>query len=515
MKKHSARLLRFKGKLIREHSLEMLVFFNEAGRIIAFNHTAARELEYGDELLNTPVSEVFKKSMNVVNGELIIQPRFLNKTSETVAYRKNQTCFAVDLKIAVKSGVKNFLGTCFAINISEYKRAHKDLKHARHELKDSMKTKSEFVANISHELKTPVNGIMGLTESLLETELTPKQLETLNIILRCCNNMNALINDLLDFTKIGSHKLVLEQREYNFRKFIDEVIAFNIKRINEKGLKLIVNIASDIPNTVIGDERRLTQILNNLFSNAIKFTSVGQIALEVVKTSQTKAEVELFFMMMDTGIGISLEERDKLFQSFSQVDGSITRRFGGTGLGLSICKMLVEAMHGNITVDSETNAGSTFSFSVRLALPEGTEERPQPIDYNWFQNKESEADQGSLFGSPEQDYIGRLLNDTSFSLRSINSREQEYTQGEPKTDGIIEEVTTSIEKLMLCFEMENWSKAEEIASYLKKLMPEDNNKIKNKALLLLLAVRKEEHDKAVQELNELKSILEEVADWKI
>lgn len=515
MKKHSAHLLRYKGKLIREHSLEMLVFFNEAGRIIAFNHTAARELGYGDELLNKPVTEVFKKTMSVIDGELNINSRFLNKTSETIAYRKNQTCFSVDLKIAIKAGMKNYLGICFAINISEFKRIHKDLKHAKHELKASMKTKSEFVANISHELKTPVNGIMGLTESLLETELTPKQLETLNIILRCCNNMNNLINDLLDFTKIGSNKLVLEQREFNFRRFIDEVITFNIKRINEKGLKLIVNIASDIPNTVIGDECRLTQILNNLFSNAIKFTAVGQIALEVVKTSQTKDEVELFFMVMDTGIGISLEERDKLFQSFSQVDGSITRRFGGTGLGLSICKMLVAAMHGNITVDSETNAGSTFSFSVRLALPEETEEQPQLIDYNWFHDKEVEAGQDGLPERMEQDYIGRLLNDTNFSLRSINSREQEFIPGGKKNDRMMEEVSTSIEKLMLCFEMENWTKAEEIASYLKKLMPEDHYKLKNKALLLLLSVRKEEHDKAVRELNELKSILEEVADWKI
>jgi signal transduction histidine kinase len=514
MKKHSAHLLRFKSKLIREHSLEMLVFFNEAGRIIAFNHTAARELGFGDELLNKPVTEVFKKSMSLVDGELNINSRFLYKASETIAYRKNQTCFAVDLKIATKTGVKNFLGVCFAINISENKRIHRDLKHMKHELKASMKTKSEFVANISHELKTPVNGIMGLTESLMETELTPKQLETMNIILRCCNNMNALINDLLDFTKIGSNKLVLEQREFTFRRFIDEVITFNIKRINEKGLKLIVNIASDIPNIVIGDERRLTQILNNLFSNAIKFTSVGQIALEVVKTSQTKDEVELFFMVMDTGIGISLEERDKLFQSFSQVDGSITRRFGGTGLGLSICKMLVEAMHGNITVDSETNAGSTFSFSVRLALPDGIGEQLQPIDYDWFRNNGNGADQEELFGNTEKDYIGKLLSDTNFSLKSIDSSEQEYMHGKPSGDRVGEEVRASIEKLMLCFEMENWSKAEEIATYLKRLMPEEPSKLKNKALLLLMSVRKEEHDKAVQELKELQSIVEEVADWK-
>ena len=514
MKKHSSSLLRYKGKLIREHCLEILVFFNEAGRIIAFNHTAAQELGYGNELLNMPVTDLFKKSMSMVENELVINPRFLNKTCETIAYRKNETCFEVNLKIAVKVGMKGYLGTCFAINISENKRMIRDLNHAKHDLKIAMKNRSEFVANITHELKTPVNGIMGLTESLMETELTPKQLETLNIIQRCCTNMNTLINDLLDFTKIGSNKLVLEQREFDFRKFIDDVISFHIKPINEKGLKLIVNIASDIPNTVIGDECRLAQILNNLFSNAIKFTTIGQIALEVVKTSQSLEEVELFFMVMDSGIGISLEEKDKLFQSFSQVDSSITRRFGGTGLGLSICKMLVEAMQGNITVNSEKNIGSTFSFTVRLALPEGTDEKPEYFDYRGLKQKHKGSEYRNLLTSQRQDYIGRLLQDTNFSLNSISNRELEYIHGDSDSR-IAEDVRACIEKLKLCIDMENWPKAEELASYLKMLIPEDNNNMKKKALLLLLTIRKEEHDKAVQELRELESFTEEVVAWKI
>lgn len=508
------KLYQYKCQLIKENSQELMIFFDEAGVITDYNNAATEALGYGDDFAGVTVCDIFKKSFRIENNKLIIQPRYTEGTVETVAYRKNQTCFAVHLKTITTEG-KIFVGLCLASDISEKKRIIHDFRHAKHELKTTKQYKNEFVANITHELKTPVNGIKGLTENLMETELSPKQLDTLNIIHRCCENMNTLINNLLDYTKIGSKKLVLEKREFHFRKFITDIVNFNLFRINEKGLKLIVNISNDIPEIVIGDECRLAQVLNNLFSNAIKFTAVGQIALEVVKTSQTENEVELFFMVIDTGIGISLEDKDKLFQSFSQVDSSITRRFGGTGLGLSICSMLVKAMHGNITVDSENNKGSTFSFTVRLGIAKDQAAASDPESEYWLLNHYEASEDINPSWDMKQNYLGRLLEEANFSLQTMQKDGIADKSDAVGVNRREQGIRTYIEKLMLCFDMGNWIIAEEAAYNLKKLIPEELNDLKNKVLHLLMSVRKEDREKSIRELEELVNMIKEVTAWRI
>lgn len=508
-------LIKKKYRLLLRYSQEILLFFNHSGKIIDCNQAAKDKLGYGNEIFQLSIIDVFQKAVKDIDGRLLIGTRYQDKNTETVAYRKNQTCFAVELKIVLVTGSRKLHGVCTAVDISDKKNLIHDYRHIKNELKSSRKIKNEFIANITHELKTPVNGIMGLTENLLETELTPKQLETLNIINRCCSNMNKLINDLLDFTKIGSHKMVLEKRVFSIHKMIDDVITFNINKINEKGLKLIINAAKDIPNRVIGDECRLTQILNNLFSNAIKFTSVGQIALEIVKTAETENEVELFFMVMDTGIGISLEEKDKLFLSFSQVDGSITRRFGGTGLGLSICKMLVEAMNGSITVDSEKDKGSTFSFSVRLGLPEEHNEDSAKLENNfaWGMIHRGKEEKDEKW-PPVMNYIGMLLNESSLLPQAVKGMDTSiYYEGQSTSSEHTQNMTASIEKLMICIEMESWEKAEEIATYIKRLIPKENQILNNKALHLLLTVRKEDHDTCIAELKGFEELIKQEKEY--
>ena len=226
--RHDMRVYQNKCQLIKEHSQELMIFFNDSGMITESNHSAREALGYDNDLVGISVCDVFKKSFRIDAGKFVIQPKFIEGPAETFAYRKNQTCFAAHLKVVTISSGKTFVGLCLASDISERKRILHDFRHVKHELKSAKQYKNEFVANITHELKTPVNGIKGLTENLLETELTPKQLETLNIIYRCCDNMNTLINNLLDFTKIGSKKLVLERREFQFRKFINDIINFNI-----------------------------------------------------------------------------------------------------------------------------------------------------------------------------------------------------------------------------------------------------------------------------------------------
>ena len=345
-----------------------------------------------------------------------------------------------------------------------------------------------------------------MAENLLDTVLTPSQIETVNIIIRCSNNMTKIINDLLDFSKMEAGKLALEEREFQFHKFIEETMAFHSIRIQEKGLKLVVHIASDIPNHLLGDELRLGQVINNLFSNAIKFTSVGQIDFEVVCTYQTAEEVELFFVIADTGIGISEEEKSKLFQSFSQVDGSITRRFGGTGLGLSICKQLVEMMDGSIHVDSEKGKGSTFSFSVRMKIVNQQEEEEIPAYPEGkfiYQMTSPEEDTLEMGGFLENLMNSNLLVHQEGPIQFMPDVLEEDDEAEQ-----LQKALEIMERLMLSMEMGTWGKAENFASMIKRLL-EGRKQWKKNAFRLELAVRREDYEKAIEQARELHRLIEE------
>lgn len=494
-----------KYKLLLENSQEMMIFFNPAGGIIDCSLKTKEETGYGDDIFLIQISDIFRNVFIYEENKLKIDKKYLNSLHETIAYRKNQTCFLVDLKVCVINTNKKYIGICTATNISEKKNAIREINELKNDLNNYNQISSEIVARIAHELRTPANGILGFSNNLLDMELKSNQIEAVNIIKRCCNNMNTIINDLLDFAKVTNNKLVIEHREFSFSDFIQHIVDINLVHINEKGLKLLLNISNDIPDRVIGDEHRLSQIVNNLFSNAIKFTSVGQINLEVDMITQTEQYIELLFILIDTGIGIGREDKDKLFKSFTQVDSSITRRFGGTGLGLSICKKLVEAMHGTIEVDSEKNKGSTFSFSVRLGLPLRPEE-----DYSHTYEQYDQVNlcrikyEANLAGSEEKseisdlDYINKILQD-------ITPPSNE--DGVDDMQKALSYMNELIEKLTICIEMENWERAEELAYRIKNIIPNDHTVNSNITFRLLLAVRKENHDVSLAIINEIKACM--------
>jgi PAS domain S-box-containing protein len=490
-----------KYKILVENIQEMVIFFDSDGRIIDYNSKAAGELGYAEDLYEIPFYDIFKNVIIYEDNQYKINQDYCSKMQETVAYRKNQTCFPVELKITFLKKKKGFIALCTAINISDKKDAIRELSHLKGELKNFDQMSSEFVAMITHELRTPVNGVMGFSNNLLEMDLKPDQMEAVNIIKRCCVGMNMLINDLLDYAKIINNRFILEQREFGFRNMIRQMIEVNRIKINEKGLKLLVDISNDIPDRVVGDELRLTQILTNLFSNAIKFTQVGQVGLKVVKVLQNDHNIDLFFMVFDSGIGISREEKDKLFKSFSQVDQSITRRFGGTGLGLAISKKLVEAMHGTIDVDSEKGKGSTFTFSVRLGLPESIAEEAEDTNGDTDITDQNNV---NLYNS-EEESTGLSENDyISMTIKEANITTPAKVGGIEAMREAMIIMNDLIEKLTICIEMENWKKAEELAYNMKKLIPQDHNTNSKNFFYLLQCVRKENYHEAVAILNEIK-----------
>ncbi|MGL4428398.1 MAG: two-component sensor histidine kinase BarA [Silvania sp.] len=252
-----------------------------------------------------------------------------------------------------------------------------ELDLAKKRAQEAARIKSEFLANMSHELRTPLNGVIGFTRLTLKTELNPTQRDHLHTIERSANNLLAIINDVLDFSKLEAGKLILESIPFPLRNTLDEVVTLLAHSSHDKGLELTLNIKNDVPDNVIGDPLRLQQVITNLVGNAIKFTESGNIDVLVEKRALSNTKVQIEVQIRDTGIGIPERDQSRLFQAFRQADASISRRHGGTGLGLVITQKLVKEMGGDISFHSQPNRGSTFWFHINLDLnPNVLTDRP-------------------------------------------------------------------------------------------------------------------------------------------
>lgn len=335
-------------------NLQLVAFLNA---ISESYHAFDRDVSLGSHAF-----EIAEKEYQTINNLLKTESKLKEKTIEKLQLVLDS--LEKDGKINRNS--TNILDVADYINelVTKLKESKNELQLAKEEAEKANKAKSEFLSVISHEIRSPLNAIIGITHLLIRQNPNPEQLENLQVLKSSSENLKNLINDLLDLSKIEAGKLEIDEVEFSLKNLMNEIKTMHLLKAQEKGLKLKLFLDGELPELVLGDQLRLSQVLINLVSNAIKFTEQGEVIVSVELLSEDVEKCTIEFSVRDTGIGIPEEKQAQIFDSFTQASSGITRQFGGTGLGLSISKKLLMLMKSEIKLQSKPNEGSTFSFSL-------------------------------------------------------------------------------------------------------------------------------------------------------
>jgi PAS domain S-box-containing protein len=366
---------RARNRAIVDNMVDGAIHIDGDGRLVALNGAAERMFGHdSDAIRGQPLSLLltpeYRQQIETKIRLAAARPGTeapLNAALEVQGLRRNGTVFPLYLAISevIMGNYPVFTG--IARDLTETKRQMQELAETRDKAMAADRAKSQFLAVMSHEIRTPMNGVMGMLDLLRDGNLTEQQLEFIDTAEKSSNVLLGIINDILDLSKIEAGKLDLQALDFNLATTIEEVAAMVASNARDKDVEVVSYVSSDVPQRVRGDPYRLRQVLTNLMGNATKFTKEGEVVVEARPQESSGNGTLIRVEVRDTGIGISPEVAQRLFQPFSQADASTTRRFGGTGLGLVISKRLVEMMGGEIGVESTPGEGSTFWFTARLA----------------------------------------------------------------------------------------------------------------------------------------------------
>ncbi len=363
-------------QILMDHTIDYVFFLDLEGRFVVTNAAFQNALKVdfpGQEIgreFREFLEEQSAKEFAETSALVLASAKPLLNHVSLFRFKNREAHWVQSNKMPVFGQHRKCLGlVCVSRDITQQREYEEKLRSAIRQANLASQAKSDFLANVSHEIRTPINGIIGMSELCLETTLTAEQQSYLQSVLSCSNTLLSLINDILDFSKIEAGQLQLENISFNLLHCLEEAVGQFSFQTLEKGLELAVDFDPALPHLVRGDPTRFKQILYNLLSNAIKFTDEGEIVVRAAPLDFSTDTVRVALSVTDTGIGIPAGRLDVIFQSFTQADASTTRKYGGTGLGLAICKKLAELMGGTIRVESKPRKGSTFEVEIPLGLP--------------------------------------------------------------------------------------------------------------------------------------------------
>ncbi len=374
-KSTAAELLESKRRVqaVLNNALDGIITIDEQGIIESFNPAAEKIFGYrAEEVVGENVKILMPEPYHSEHDGYLREyletgvKKIIGSGREVVGLRKDGTVFPMEVEISEVQIEGRYLFIGITRDITERKRHEMELQQARDAVMESSRHKFEFIANVSHELRTPLQEILSMSSLLHDSPLDSGRREHVDRIQEAGKSLVTIINDVLDFSKIEAGKLALENIPFNIHRTVYEVIHVLRDVAHGKGLALFYLFPPGIPGTLRGDPARLRQILLNLVDNAVKFTSRGEVVIRVSALEETEDSLTLRFEVSDTGIGLSAKEQQRIFETFSQPAGVLTRHYGGSGLGLAISKKLVEMMQGDIAVESAQGKGSTFWFTARL-----------------------------------------------------------------------------------------------------------------------------------------------------
>ena len=362
-----------RNRTIMNSLVDGLVSINDEGIIENINNSACQLFGYSKlEVLGKNIKILMPEPYQAEHDNYLLNykntgdRKVIGKVRHVTGRRKNASIFPMDLSVSEMTIAGKIKYSAIIRDDTERQHNENELISAKNQAQSATEAKSNFLATMSHEIRTPMNGVLGMVELLQDTQLNPQQDDIIRTISESGNSLLEIINDILEYSKVEAGKIELELITFNLERTIYDVTRLLLVKAEEKGIELIFYFHADCPHYVIGDAGRIRQIMLNLVGNAIKFTNVGQVLVEVKCLENIDDNLNISIDVIDTGIGLDNESRETLFDSFTQADNSTSRTYGGTGLGLTISKRLVEIMNGKIDVESEPGKGSRFWLEIEL-----------------------------------------------------------------------------------------------------------------------------------------------------